>query len=635
MKKLLVLNVIITALIANFAFADDSVIASMDKAYASGNLTKISQIYNHHKDNRTINYLYAKYMLTKKYPDSALSFARGSTKDYMRNDLIHQLLIFYMGSNQYAKYQSIYPMLPTKLANTNERCGIDLANLIVNNDTSPEVDINWLTNNGSPIWCAKLVASLYNRGLVTRDRRNLMLYNLIASGKTDVFDQIAGSVGEPPILNFDYYMNVPTKKLPKNDFLIIARISHIAYKFPDQAYKELKQSDASSNARAFLENYMGMEFALKHNFDQALDLYNPKSTALSDDEYEWLARSYLYFGNWKKLIATINRMPDSIRTKNVWLYWEATAYNTLHDSANASIYLKQIPNDYSYYSMLANSELDVDTVYQGNPPKNDKLGNSSLASNAKLGLELYRIGKKSHSKNLTTIGSAEWGYAARLTNDDKLLLAMSNLAKKSQFYDLSIYAANQMNLRYIDLSFPLPFWALFTKYGHLFGIPPTYVMSVSRQESRFNYTVIAFDGGVGLMQIMPQTAAYIAHKSGSRNCYRDGAECNIKFGAWYLSSLYDKFENIIYSTAAYNAGSTRPKLWQDKIGKLDNRVQMELIPIAITRDYVQKVISNKAVYDSEIAGNNQIDLASYIEKLGKRHYRDAPDDDDTDAYKLK
>lgn len=635
MKKALFTSyLILFSIIAPTVFADNNAIVAMDKAYSSGNSNKILQIYNKNRNNRTIYYLYAKYMLSKKSTEPALSFVHGSTKDYMRNDLIHQLLTSYMASNQYTKYQTLYPLLPTKIANTNERCGIDLVNLLLNNNTSPKVDINWLTNNSSTLWCAKLVGALYNRGLVTVDRRNLMLYNLVLSGKTDVFNQVSSSMGVASISGFSYYMNIPAQKLPNNDFMIIARISHIAYKFPDQALAELKKSEISSKARDFLENYMGMEFALKHNFNNSLDLYDADSTALSDDEYEWLARSYLYFGDWKELISIINKMPSTLKNKNTWIYWEAIAYGTLHDYEHERMYLKQIPKDYSYYSMLANSALGVYTVYKNNTPKYETLGTSDLAQTANLGFELYKIGKKNKSRNLITIGSSQWGYAARLAPDN-LLLAMSNIAKNAQYFDLSIYAANQMDDRYIDLSFPMPFWNLFKKYGYLFGIDPSYVIAISRQESRFNYSVIAFDGGVGLMQIMPQTASYIAHKSGYRNCYRNNAECNIKFGAWYLSSLFSKFQNLIYSTSSYNAGSTRPKMWQDKIGNLDNRVQIELIPIAITRDYVQKVISNKAVYDSELARDNKIDLASYIKKLGHQHYIRASDDDNTDAYKLK
>ena len=61
---------------------------------------------------------------------------------------------------------------------------------------------------------------------------------------------------------------------------------------------------------------------------------------------------------------------------------------------------------------------------------------------------------------------------------------------------------------------------------------------------------------------------------------------------------------------------------------------MELIPITITRDYVQKVLTNKSAYDAQFNDQSTINLYAYIEKLSQAHYLNQPDDDHTDAQKI-
>ena len=602
-----------------------------DKYYNSSNVARLSQLCAANPGNRTLAYFCARASLDKNSPAASELFIKNNFNDYMRADLIHQLLIFYFNADKYSDYLRIFNLLAPNLMSNNEKCGHDYANLVSGGKTANITDVDWLTTNNIPNWCAQLIAHQHTKA--DDAVKTLMLYNLIINDKTDIFNQVAPSLHISPI-NFAKYHGTPAKRLP-NSFLIIYRVAYIAKKDPDTALSELNSANPNHTAAEFLGNYLAMQFARKHNFSKALSLYSKYGENLNDDEFEWLARSYLFSGNWKSLIATIDKMPESLKTKNSWLYWQAKAYDSLNQNQKASRLLNRIPNDYSYYSILAHSELEQHTTFKTNPPAVYTLSNSDVAKSAKLALELYKIGKDVKSKTLVNLGTAEWNFAAKNDNNEEDLLAMSNITNRDKIYDLSITAASQMKNRYIELSFPIPFKKEYAHYSKLFGIDLSYALAVTRQESRFNWRVIAFDGGVGLMQIMPQTGLYIAKKANSANCYHQNAECNIKFGVWYLGSLYAKFDNFIYATAAYNAGPTRSKRWQDNLYSLDNLIQIELIPINITRDYVQKVLTNKAVYDSEFANISKINLFDYIAKLGHKHYLNVPDDDNTDAYKLR
>lgn len=631
MPKLIVL--LSLCLVINSANSSDNDIVTANRFYSNGNVNSLAQIFKENKKNKVIHYFYAKALLEKNNPAVANDFITLGTTDYLRNDIIHNLLNYYY-NNDISYYRSTLELLPSDQVSVNEKCGLDIANLLYKKGSYPQSDIHYLVNNNLPPWCAMLTAKYYNNGGMDKKQIQRMLFNLLIYNKETLFNQIAPIIGINHI-NFTHYKSVPISKLPNNDFLAVNFIATIAEKDPTQASKELRSLSIDEATNSFINNYIAMQYAKKHMFRQSINLFEKYGNYLSDDEYEWLARSYLYYAKWDSLIKTIKLMPDSLRNKNVWLYWLAKSYDNTGDSNMATKYLEAIPSDYSYYSMLADSELDKYTTYKTNPPENSTIDESANSRNALLGLNLYKIGVRARDRNLRTIGAFEWYYAAKSANNDKLLLAMSNLAKQNNLYDLSIYAANQMENRYIELSFPLVFWDIFSKYSNKVGIDATYSTAISRQESRFNYKVVAIDGGVGLMQIMPQTANYIAKKSGYANCYSKSADCNIKFGTWYLANLYSKFGNLIYTTAAYNAGPTRPKMWQDALIERDNRIQIELIPITITRDYVQKVISNKAIYDSELAKKNKIDLLSYIQAINNRHYTNIPDDDHTDAYKLR
>ncbi len=446
-----------------------------------------------------------------------------------------------------------------------------------------------------------------------------MLYNLITNNKTEIFNQITPYIGLSPIL-FTKYSNTPIKRIKNNrdyKYLVVNRITNLAYKNPDLAYQEMKNANIDLITKNFLGTYIAKRFALKHQFDQALSLYSKyKYSNMSDDEYEWQVRTFMYYNKWSKVIQIINSMPKEVSNKDVWLYWKARAYQLQGDKATAFKIYSQIPQDKSFYSLLALSQLYNDIKLNRNPPDSTKLSDSIYAKQAQDALKLYAIADNNNSNSLKAIANAEWHYAAKKANQNDLL-SMRNLAFNENNYSMSIFAANQMHNPYLELSFPTPFLNTYKKYANENGIDPSYTLGISRQESRFNPKAVAFDGGIGLMQIMPQTAEYISKKLRTSNCYRDSYVCNIKFGSWYVSYLLYKFNNIIYATAGHNAGPTRASRWQNKLGNLDNIVQIELIPIDITRDYVQKVLTNKAAYDAIFKHQKSINLYSYFQQVNK------------------
>mgnify|MGYP006308019583 FL=1 len=98
------------------------------------------------------------------------------------------------------------------------------------------------------------------------------------------------------------------------------------------------------------------------------------------------------------------------------------------------------------------------------------------------------------------------------------------------------------------------------KYAEEFSLQPELLAAIIYVESRFDKYSVSSKGAVGLMQLMPSTAYWVAKELGYKDFSLqdlDDPDLNIKFGSWYFAYLYQKFDkDLIKTIAAYNAGET-------------------------------------------------------------------------------
>ena len=107
--------------------------------------------------------------------------------------------------------------------------------------------------------------------------------------------------------------------------------------------------------------------------------------------------------NWDKVITSIEQMPDELKNKSVWLYWRAKAFDSIGQTDKAHNLLEKIPCDYSYYSLLAQSELDNSPFFKNMPSKIPELSSQQLLSKINTVLNLYQLGKSYNSKSLINL----------------------------------------------------------------------------------------------------------------------------------------------------------------------------------------------------------------------------------------
>jgi soluble lytic murein transglycosylase len=131
------------------------------------------------------------------------------------------------------------------------------------------------------------------------------------------------------------------------------------------------------------------------------------------------------------------------------------------------------------------------------------------------------------------------------------------------------------------------------------------IAGVIYTESRFRVQT-SQAGATGLMQIMPETADYIASKSGATRFERADLatpQINIAYGTWYLRYLLNKYKgNTILTLAAYNAGEGKVDEWRASAAAQGEKFKVAShVPFRETRDYVERVLSARRDYRKNYA----------------------------------
>ena len=150
--------------------------------------------------------------------------------------------------------------------------------------------------------------------------------------------------------------------------------------------------------------------------------------------------------------------------------------------------------------------------------------------------------------------------------------------------------------------YPYPHQELVTLYAEANGVQPALVASVIMHESKFSHQAHSSRGAVGLMQLMPATAEWIAGQLGEEDFSLEKLsepERNIRYGTWYLALLEREFEgNQILALAAYNAGRGTVHEWMEERGWPMNFNDISAIPYPETRFYVGRVLKDRKHYET-------------------------------------
>lgn len=141
---------------------------------------------------------------------------------------------------------------------------------------------------------------------------------------------------------------------------------------------------------------------------------------------------------------------------------------------------------------------------------------------------------------------------------------------------------------------------LITRSAGQNGLEPALVAAVIYEESSFDDAIISDAGAVGLMQLMPATATWIAVKTGGVDFQVSDLKdpsVNIAYGCWYLRYLADRYGSTEIALAAYNGGTENVDRWLAEAGAQGRDFSSAIdIPWPETREFVTSVDETREIY---------------------------------------
>jgi soluble lytic murein transglycosylase len=145
---------------------------------------------------------------------------------------------------------------------------------------------------------------------------------------------------------------------------------------------------------------------------------------------------------------------------------------------------------------------------------------------------------------------------------------------------------------YLRARYPLEYEQIVRATARNRDLDPALVAAVIYAESRFDPNARSAAGAVGLMQVLPETATFIARKTGGEDFVvadlRD-PEINVRYGTWLLDYLRDYYEgDVSTALAAYHAGPGNVDEW---------RRTNQRIAFPETEAYVREVERVRRVYE--------------------------------------
>ena len=306
------------------------------------------------------------------------------------------------------------------------------------------------------------------------------------------------------------------------------------------------------------------------------------------EEAEW-SKAWLYYRSEK--FDKAERILRHMRRKyknDKYAYWAARSRQRM--GGDAMPLLRKV-NGTGYYSLLASL----------------RLGNG-------LTQDLVTVKHAHHSSRLRR---ADLLLAAGLAEDARIELEA--IASKTRRYRELLDIARRMikaedyhqaqklmirvpeSKRPDDVLYPLAYWSEVSEAAISNGLDPLLMLSLMREESRFDPDAFSPAGAMGLMQLMPDTAH--KHVKGSDHVLTSTEDLfdpgvNVSIGSIYFNRLVQEFGSVAPSIAAYNAGERTVRKWlaANSYDSYDEFV--EDIPYKETRDYVKRIMRSYERYIS-------------------------------------
>jgi soluble lytic murein transglycosylase len=372
----------------------------------------------------------------------------------------------------------------------------------------------------------------------------------------------------------------------------------------------------------------GNKFLLRRDYENAIKFYAqawqvfPRSAKAATLHWKcaWLNYRLNRFDEAKRLMEEqVQQFPSSNETANAMYWLGRIAENEQRADVSRAYYAKLTQRFGNYYygllgrdRLAAVGEGDVSDVAvlqhvsksTVTPPVDEEGGADNIRfQKAKLlaNAALYDLAVKELQAAAADPANADWANAEMIRMYLEAGKPFQALRRAKQVIPSSFAIdVNALPKTFAEGLFPRPYWDDLHRSATANGLDPYLVASLIRQESEFNPAAISHANAYGLMQLLPevgkQTAKQIKFKHYSTADLLDPS-ANLKLGAKYFKSMIDEYNGQVeYALAAYNAGTNRVAEWRAAATYKDVPEFVESIPFTETREYVQAIMRNRAMY---------------------------------------
>lgn len=480
----------------------------------------------------------------------------------------------------------------------------------------------WFSGRDQPESCAPLFTALAERRQLTTDDVWARIRLALEAGNTGVARRAGEYLpgGEQPdagalsgiAVNPQAYLdrktfNLKTRAGRETAMFAVHRLARTAPALAAQQWTKLGERFTDAE-RGYVWGLIAHQGAQRLD-SNALGWY-AKAAELNDLQLAWKARIALRAKSWPDVLAAVDAMSPKEGQDPAWRYWKARALKALGRAAEGQALLAPLATEFSFYGQLAAEDLGGKGSQPAASfkPGRDEVQMMSKVPGFQRALAFYRL-------NLRFEGNREWNWTIR-SYDDRQLLAAAEFARRSEIFDRAINTADRTReLHDFSMRYLAPYRDVMKSYVSQQQLDEAWVYGLIRQESRFIADVRSSAGAMGLMQLMPATARWVAQKAGLKSfssAQTTHVETNLNLGTWYLKHVLETLDNHpVLASAAYNAGPGRARAWRAE-ESMEAAIYAESIPFNETRDYVKKVMSNATYYSHQFGQT----LLSLKERIG-------------------
>ncbi|BAY43993.1 lytic transglycosylase [Scytonema sp. HK-05] len=383
-------------------------------------------------------------------------------------------------------------------------------------------------------------------------------------------------------------------------------LNQVISKFPDKAGTALvekikilqtqDQKAASEALKLLLTKYGNSEEAAEYRWKMA--------------QQKAKAKDYKAAWQWAEPIPKNN--PNSILAPRAgfWVAKWASKLGKNQEAKQAFEYtISNFP--YSYYSWRAAATLGLNvgnfnTVRKMNPQV-VPIQRPLPTAGSETFKELYLLGQdrdawlqwqtEFQNKMQPTVAEEFTDGLMQLAKGENIkgIDQISKLEDRETPQEQAEYQALSKQITYWQARYPFPYLKEIETWSEKRQLNPLLVTALIRQESRFETKARSTAGATGLMQVLPNTAKWIAPQIqfDTKKIDLQNPNDNIMFGTWYLDHTHQQYgNNSLLAIASYNAGPGNVSKWLPILPKEDPDEFVESIPFDETKNYVRQVFGN-------------------------------------------